>query len=183
MLALIETTFILRDQSKVSLEISGRKPGRVLRKFICEHTQENQERIRRLYMQCKERYDTAEVLEKRPYSNITNREVGWDWITTGESLEHASRYYSIPQSHEEEMKIRRRRLSGLKGALTRNINRAKALRAAYLQTLFPEHYKSDPKYIAFIRRIGLNRKNYNQERKNQRFLENHNKCETLKEAS
>jgi hypothetical protein len=182
MLYLIETTFILREHSQSPLENTVNNTGKILHRFRCEYTKDNEERIKVLFKKCIQRYETVEVLEKRPYTNIITRELEWDWITAGESLEHVSRYFSVPVTHREEMRIRARRLSAHKGVLTRKLNQARAMRAACKQTLFPKHYKSDPRFKALIKSIQVCRKNYNQKRLNQKILEQHNTA-LLKQAS
>lgn len=45
----------------------------------------------------------------------------------------------------------KRKITGRKAAITRNMNRAKLVRTEYRKTLFPEEYRKDPRYKRIIK--------------------------------
>jgi hypothetical protein len=61
------------------------------------------------------------------------------------------------ESGEKSIYIKRK-IGGRKSAITRSINKAKAIRSAYRQTLFPDDYTNDTKFIAVMKSLYRKRK-------------------------
>lgn len=60
------------------------------------------------------------------------------------------RYTSIMTDADKRVTIKRK-ITGRKSALTRNINKAKKVREEYKTSLFPEGYKTDKRYVRLLK--------------------------------
>lgn len=157
MIDVIRTSIYLID-----MESESHRPydNRLLKEFVCIRSDENTKRINRIVSILVDKYDNHKLIESRGYCNIYSRDFFTNAVWSGFKIQPVSSHFSLPANKEEALKIKKRRLSALKGALTRNINKAKRLRAEYYLTLFPNLYKEDKKFIRLIANIKINKTKY-----------------------
>lgn len=81
-----------------------------------------------------------------------------EWLDSGRyGYQVAFRHTEVLGNSDKEVTIKRL-ITGRKAAISRNINKAKAVREEYRKSLFPEAYTTDQRYVKLLRNIPLQKK-------------------------
>lgn len=148
---------------------------KILRTIRCRRSEENEKRVDKIVSFYKNKYENYRIVEEIWYAKTILKEDGTQERFVSENKEEnlfcdckyegicvrsSIRYYSIFENEDEKIQHYRRRIAGFRGAITRNINKAKKIRSKYATTLFPQNYKEDQKFCRLIRNIRLNIKRW-----------------------
>ncbi|PCI30181.1 MAG: hypothetical protein COB67_02530 [SAR324 cluster bacterium] len=131
---------------KVKKTAAFNEPGEVVYKRPLKHTQSEFPALKRLAA-------IYEAQDKNHYFYAS-----YENGQKGEHVYHGGIRLLDMLNPDDKKTLRRRIIGGRKAAITKVLNKAKAIRNNYMSSLFPDEYVTDPRYIKLLDSIAPKRK-------------------------